>query len=189
VKEILIQPNIDGRRSRWIAKILEFDLEIKPPKLIKSKGLSILLAKSNCKALWVSFINEFLENQQAEPYDTTAQADPPLARFPWYKDVIYFQQELRPHDGMKRNKEIDLNIKAIKYCLVGKYLYWKDTLGVLLICLDPHKAQRIMSEFHDSSCGGHHLWKTMAHNILRDGYLWPTLFTNVFTKVRACAKC
>jgi hypothetical protein len=37
VKEILIQPNIDGKRSKWIAKILEFDLEMKPTKLVKGK--------------------------------------------------------------------------------------------------------------------------------------------------------
>jgi RNA polymerase-interacting CarD/CdnL/TRCF family regulator len=35
VKDILIQPYIDGRRSRWITKILEFDLEVKPTKLVK----------------------------------------------------------------------------------------------------------------------------------------------------------
>jgi hypothetical protein len=35
MKEILIQPDIDERRSKWIAKILEFDLEIKPTKLVK----------------------------------------------------------------------------------------------------------------------------------------------------------
>ena len=28
VKDILVQPDIDGRRGKWIAKILEFDLEI-----------------------------------------------------------------------------------------------------------------------------------------------------------------
>jgi hypothetical protein len=35
VKDILVQPDIDGRRSKWITKILEFDLEIKPTKLVK----------------------------------------------------------------------------------------------------------------------------------------------------------
>ena len=35
VKDILIQPDIDGRRGKWIAKILEFDPEIKPAKLVK----------------------------------------------------------------------------------------------------------------------------------------------------------
>jgi hypothetical protein len=35
VKDILIQPDIDGRRGKWITKILEFNLEINPTKLIK----------------------------------------------------------------------------------------------------------------------------------------------------------
>jgi len=90
---------------------------------------------------------------------------------------------------MQRKKARDIKIKAIKYCLIEKVLYWKDPLGVLLRCLDPHEAQRIMSDFHDGSCGGNHFWKMMAHNILRDGYFWPTLFADVFTKVRAFAKC
>jgi hypothetical protein len=83
VKEILIQPDIDGRRSRWIAKIIEFDLEIKPTKLIKGQGLARLLDESNSKALGVSFIKKCSENQQVEPYDTNAQAYTPLAGCPW----------------------------------------------------------------------------------------------------------
>jgi len=129
VKEILIQSDIDGRRSRWIAKIIEFDLEIKPTKLIKGQGLSRLLAKSNCKSLGVRFINKCSENQQAKPYDTNAQAYPPLAGCPWYKDVIYFIQYLHPPNGMQRNRARYLKLKPIKYCLIGKNLYWKDPLG------------------------------------------------------------
>jgi hypothetical protein len=90
VKEILIHPNIDGRRSRWIAKILEFDLEIKPTKLIKGQGLAKLLVEANCKALGVNLISTYSENQQAELSDTNAQVSPPLAGCPWYKDIIYF---------------------------------------------------------------------------------------------------
>jgi hypothetical protein len=37
VKDIIIQPNIDRRRSKWISKILKFDLEIKPTKLLKGQ--------------------------------------------------------------------------------------------------------------------------------------------------------
>jgi hypothetical protein len=43
VKEILIQPDIDRRRIKWIAIIIEFDLEIKPTKLLKGQGLARLL--------------------------------------------------------------------------------------------------------------------------------------------------
>ena len=66
VKDILIQPDMDGKRGKWIAKILEFDLEIKPTKLVKGQGLAKLLAESNCKALGISFINACSENLQVE---------------------------------------------------------------------------------------------------------------------------
>jgi hypothetical protein len=35
VKDILTQPNPEGRRGKWIEAMLEYDLEIKPMKLIK----------------------------------------------------------------------------------------------------------------------------------------------------------
>jgi hypothetical protein len=63
VKEILTQPDIDGRRrTKWIAKIREFDLEINPIKLVKAQGLARLLVESNCKYLGVNFINISSEN-------------------------------------------------------------------------------------------------------------------------------
>ena len=79
VKEIVIQLDIDRRRRKWISKILEFDLEIRPTKLVKGQGLSKLLAKTNCKSLGVNFINACSENQQGELSDTSSQAYPPLA--------------------------------------------------------------------------------------------------------------
>jgi hypothetical protein len=83
VKDILIQPDIDGRRGKWIAKILEFDLEIKPTKLVKWQGLAKILAKSNCKAMGVSFINAFSESQQAESSSQISQGDLSLAECNW----------------------------------------------------------------------------------------------------------
>ena len=35
IKIVLTQPNIDGKKGRWITQILEFDLTIKTTKLVK----------------------------------------------------------------------------------------------------------------------------------------------------------
>ena len=35
VKDILTQPDPEGKRGKWIAVLLEYDLEIKSTKLIK----------------------------------------------------------------------------------------------------------------------------------------------------------
>jgi hypothetical protein len=51
IKDILVQPDNDGRRGRWMAEIQEFDLEVKPTKLVKGQGLERMLAKSNSERL------------------------------------------------------------------------------------------------------------------------------------------
>lgn len=40
VKEILVQGDNEGKRGKWIAKIQEYELEIKPTELIKGQGLA-----------------------------------------------------------------------------------------------------------------------------------------------------
>jgi hypothetical protein len=157
VKKILIQPDIDARRRKWIAKILEFDLEIKPTKLVKGQGLARLLAKSNYKALGVNFINSCSENQQVDLSNEDSKVTPPLVGCTWYKDITFFLQKLHPPDGMEKRKVRDLKLKSIKYCLVDHVLYWKYPLGVLLRCLDPQESQKIIYDFHDSLCGGNQL--------------------------------
>jgi len=51
VKDILTQEGIEGRRSKWIDNILEYDIEIKPTKLIKGQGLAKLMTETNFQAL------------------------------------------------------------------------------------------------------------------------------------------
>ena len=54
IKDILTQEEPDGRRAKWIATLLEYDIEIKPTKLVKGKGLAKLMAQSNCEVLGVN---------------------------------------------------------------------------------------------------------------------------------------
>jgi hypothetical protein len=107
----------------------------------------------------------------------------------WYKDIIFFLQNLHPPSGMERNKVRSLKLKSIKYFFVDQILYWKDPLGVFLRCLDPQEAEKIMSNFRDSLCRRHHYWRTTAYKILKVGYLCPSLLRDVFAKIRASAKC
>jgi hypothetical protein len=51
IKDILIQPDSEGRRGKWISKIRDYDVDIKPKKLVKGKRISKLLVESNCKYL------------------------------------------------------------------------------------------------------------------------------------------
>jgi hypothetical protein len=121
--------------------------------------------------------------------DKSSQDNPPLVECAWYKDIIFFLQELRSPNGMGKSKARALKLKEIRYCLINQVLYWKDPLGVLLRCLDPIETQNIMFDFNDNLCGGHHFWRTTTYKILRAGYFWPSLFTDVYANIRACIKC
>ena len=123
VKDILVHPDVDGRRGRWIAKIIEFDLEINPTKLVKGKGLAKLLAESNCEALGVSFINTRSRTQQAELPNQRSQDGLSLADCVWYRDILYFLQELKTPYGMGKSRARDLKLKAVRYCLIDQILY------------------------------------------------------------------
>eukprot|EP00253_Pinus_taeda_P032933 PITA_32933 len=35
IKDVLTQPDADGKRARWIAKLMEFNVELKPTKLVR----------------------------------------------------------------------------------------------------------------------------------------------------------
>jgi hypothetical protein len=77
---------------------------------------------------------------------------------------------LKPPTGLEKTRLLDLKLKAVRYCVVDKILYWKYLLGVLLRCLDPKEAKQTMTEFHGSLCGGHRFFRTTAYKILRFGY-------------------
>jgi hypothetical protein len=66
VKDILTQPDPEGRRGKWIAVTLEYDLKIKPTNMIKGKGFTKLMAQSNCDVLGINFIVDLLKNSQEE---------------------------------------------------------------------------------------------------------------------------
>jgi hypothetical protein len=61
LKDILTQPDLEGRRGKWIATLLEYDLEIKPMKLIKVQGLVNLMAHSYCNIVGMNFIIDILK--------------------------------------------------------------------------------------------------------------------------------
>ena len=92
VKDILVQLDSDGRRGRWLTKIQEFDLEVKPTKLIKGQGLAKLLAESNLRALDINCLQE--EDGDTHLHEPDDRTDPrkieeKFISVGWYKDIVF----------------------------------------------------------------------------------------------------
>jgi hypothetical protein len=112
-----------------------------------------------------------------------------LATCEWYSSVVHFLQKLEVPPGLSSSQARAIKLRSAKFCINKNLLYWKDPSGILLRCLDKEQSVEVMHQFHSSICGGHHYWKTTAHKILRAGYYWPTLFSDVFSFVKSCDKC
>ena len=59
----------------------------------------------------------------------------------------------------------------------------------MLRCLDKLDIEEVISKSHEGACKGHKYYKTTANRILRSGYYWPSLFSDVYQQVRACVQC
>ena len=66
IKDVLTQPDADGRRAKWISKLIEFNIELKPTKLVRGQGLARLLAEENCRMLDMNLMSTNLEDGQIE---------------------------------------------------------------------------------------------------------------------------
>ena len=119
VKDILTQEGIEGKRGKWIASILEYDIEIKPTKLIKGQGLAKLMSETNFQAL---DINQ-LDNEQEL---ATPQISETFLQSPWYVDICFVLLNLFSPLGLSRTKKRFLRMKASKFCVIDGALFWKN---------------------------------------------------------------
>ena len=167
VKDILTQDNPDGRRGKWIAIILEYDIEIKCTKLIKGQGLANLMAKSNFHALEINFL--VAVDEQGEKATPSVKEE--FLNSPWYSDLIFVLHNLQAPPGLTKTKDRFLKLKALKFFILEGNLYWKDPGGILLNCLLKDEADKVLQEFHAGDCGGHLNWKVTANKILKLDYI------------------
>jgi ribonuclease HI len=89
----------------------------------------------------------YRENQEA--FDMVCAFEGDLAEDDWRKEIIDYLAN--PSRKVSRK----LRYKAIKFVLLDRILFYKSLDGVLLQCLGPEEAKKMMSEVHDELCGAH----------------------------------
>jgi hypothetical protein len=119
VKDVLTQPDIDGNRAKWIAKMIEFDIEVKPTKLVKGQGLAKLMKEENCDILDINFIGKSSASLQTgvaveEKHDIQEVAKN-LSSCEWYSGIVHFLQKLEVSPKLSMTQARSLKIRAIKF--------------------------------------------------------------------------
>jgi hypothetical protein len=90
---------------------------------------------------------------------------------------------------LSKTKARFLKLKATNFCMVNQYLYWKDPEGILLSCLLEEEVERTIREFHNGDCVGNDYWKNIVHKVLRVGFYWLRIFSDVYKEVSRCHEC
>jgi hypothetical protein len=177
VKDFLSQQDCLGTRGKWVSKIQEYDLEIKPTKIIKGQGLAQMLTEGNEEAIHLG------ESKQINIIVSELEHDE------WYADIIYYLKNLSCPDHLVEHKKRALKLKAMKYCLTQDGMEWRNHDGIILRCVNNEESGQLIKELHSCYYGGHFASHTTAHKIPRAGYYFPTLFTDTHRYVISCQPC
>jgi hypothetical protein len=116
VKDVLSQHDFLGSRGKWMSQIQEYDLEIKPSKIIKGQGLAKMLTEGNQEAIEVG------EKEHVNVVIREIENDE------WYSDIIYYLKNLTCPEHLVDHKRRALRLKSMKYFLTQEGLGWRNLM-------------------------------------------------------------
>jgi hypothetical protein len=131
-----------GTRGKWVSKIQEYDLEIKPIKIVKGEGLAQMPIESNQEAIQMG------EREQINMVVSELEHDE------WYFDIIYYLKNLSCPNHLLDYKRRALRLKTMKHYLTENGLGWKDPDRVILRCVNQEEVNRLLKELQYGHCGG-----------------------------------
>jgi hypothetical protein len=169
VRSLLIQKYLGDKRENWVTTLQEYDLEIKPAKIVRGQGLCKLLTET---------IDTTSENADKvkDTEDIQHVCVTPDIPDSQYSDLVYYLTHGTTPSHLDFKKKRALRIKSTQYQLINNVLFRKNYDSMLLRCLEKQEADKVLFDLHDGPAGGHFGGDTTAHKILRAGYYWPTLF-------------
>ena len=91
---------------------MEYDVDIKPTKLVKGQGLANLLTKSNFHLLNLHLMEEHLEQDMATEY-SKQQIYSRYYDSSWYKEIVYFLLYFQCPPELNRNECRSLKLRGI----------------------------------------------------------------------------
>ena len=123
IKDVLNQPDSEGKRGKWIAKIMEYDMDIKPTKLVKGMGLAKLLSDSNCQALGLHLMAEQPVQEELQAEQEKERIMDHYAESTWYADIVHFLLYLQCLEHLDKKVARSLKLKTTEYCLIEQQLF------------------------------------------------------------------
>eukprot|EP00253_Pinus_taeda_P004730 PITA_04730 len=178
VGQLLVQREVGEKRANWVTTLQEYDLDIKPVKIVKGQGFCrLLVGASNIQEH--EGPNNIEEINEISTINLESQ----------YADLIfYLKNGYAPSNISYKNKRA-IRMKAKNFEIIDDVLFIMNYDSVWLRCIEKTEAQKVLQELHDGPIGGHFGGDTTAHKIIHASYYWPTLFKDSHEYVRKCRMC
>jgi len=124
VRQLLIQRELGEKRANWVTTLQEYDLEIKPAKIVRGQGFCRLLAgASNIQEPGdTEYIEEI--NQISITYSKSQYADL----------IFYLKNGYAPPNLSYKNKRA-IRLKAKNFTIIDDVLFRQNYDSNLLRCL------------------------------------------------------
>ena len=106
---LLNQQLREGKWANWLAKIQEYDIEIKPLKEVKGKGL--------CK---------LIVNDDALNGVVSVSIEKPIYGSEWYKYIVFYLNSRQFPITMSPKERRALNLKSNQYVLNAEILFKRN---------------------------------------------------------------
>eukprot|EP00253_Pinus_taeda_P022345 PITA_22345 len=178
VRQLLIQRELGEKRANWVTALQEYDIEIKPAKIVRGQGFCRLLAGA-------SDIPESSDTDQPEIINKVSATDSESQ----YADLIFYLKNGYAPPNLSYKSKRAIRLKAKNFTIIDDVLFRQNYDSVLLRCLEKQEAQKVLQELHDGPAGGHFRADTTAQKVIHAGYYWPTLFRDAHEYVRKCPSC
>lgn len=134
IKMILSQQVREGRWSNWLEKLQEFDIKVRPPKVVKGEGLYKLISGIN------------VVNLSPEDKDSTQnyQSD-------WYKYLVPYLHSGQFTMMMSSREKRALKMKENPYVIISRILFSRNFDGVLLRCFLFQKDEKTLKDMDEGT--------------------------------------
>ena len=143
-------------QGSWIEKTQEYDIEIKPTKLVRGNAL--------CREIVENKIEELEESEEKQLVLVVGLQDA------WFEDIVYFLTYGECPKGLNARQRRDLRLKAAKFMIWDGKLFKNAIDGTFLRCVDRQQQEKLLKTLHNEACGGHFSSSVTSFKILRQGY-------------------
>ena len=124
VRNILVQKDLGEKQAHWVTTLQEYDLEIKPLKIVRGQGLCKLAAGSsdNSESDLHFFDEQFLFEREVFPISNPSDS--------WYHDIKFFLLHGNAPEHLDSRTKRALRLRSAPYQLIDNILFKREVFPI-----------------------------------------------------------